>query len=169
MDETLEALIAELAPALAAAFLAVMQSLRRGINYDALVQALQAGDTEAAIAALNVDRGAFSRYVMEKQSQFVQAGEVTSDELTKDRKQAMAKAVPRDPVVRAPAPMPDVPAAPAGTPPPTNPPITVTAPGGGDLNFRFDMTNPRAEQKIRTEAATRVVGYVDEQVQTPRS
>lgn len=35
--------------------------------------------------------------------------------------------------------------------------------------FRFDMTNPRAENKIRTEAITRVVGYTTEQIDMARS
>jgi hypothetical protein len=170
VNETLDALIAELAPALAAAFLAAIKALRSRIDYEALVIALQARDIEAAIAALNIERGAFNRYVMERQSGFVQAGEIVSSELTKERKSALAKVDRSAPVVRSPVLTPPEPvgAGPFEPPPPPPASLTLPAPGGGNIVFSFEMTNPRAEQRIRDEAAARVAGYTEEQIATAR-
>ncbi|WP_395326932.1 hypothetical protein WBP06_09465 [Novosphingobium sp. BL-8H] len=173
MDETIDNLLAALAPALAAAFLAAIRNLRGGIDYDALIVALRAGDVDAAIAALNIDRGAFSKYMLERQSAFEQAGSEIAAELTKQRAAALPKVDRSAPSIRSPILTPPEPeAAPIGpsgpiAPAPPSPP-TLSAPGGGNVVFRFDMTNPRAEAKIRTEAATRVAGYVDEQVEAAR-
>lgn len=170
MNDDLQALIDKLEPALAVAFLAAIALLRSGINFAALVEALRAGNIEAALDALNIDRGAFTGYVIERQSAFAQAGGAVSEALTKDRIAAF-RVRDREPSVRGPE-LPPTEIEPAGPssplrPPPPAPPM-LAAPGGGELFFRFDMTNPRAEARIRTEAASRVVGYVDEQIEIAR-
>lgn len=171
MNDDLQSLIDELEPALAAAFLAAIAILRSGINFPLLVAALREGDIETAIDALNIERGAFTVYVMEKQSGFAKAGEKTAELLTESRARARPKRDTSYPALRSPVLTP--PADPDATgpsgpgEPPRNPP-TLDAPGGGKIVFRFDMTNPRAEQKIRTEAAARVTGYVEEQIETAR-
>ena len=170
MNDDLLDLIDKLEPALAIVFLAAIASLRAGINYPLLLTALRNGDLDAALYALNIDRGAFGQYVIERQSAFAQAGAVVSEALTKDRI-AFFKLRDREPSIRSPAlpPAELEPVGPSGplTPAPPAPP-TLTAPGGGSITFRFDMTNPRAEARIRTEAAARVAGYVDEQIETAR-
>lgn len=167
----LDDLIDALAPALAAAFRAVIALLRKDVDYDALVIALRVGDIDAAIDALNIEPAAFNEYVAERQSGYTQAGSTVSEALTKDRATAMAKLDRSAPALRSPILTPPelAPPAPSGptTPPPPEP-ITIAAPGGGNITFRFDMTNPRAETKIRTEAAARVAGYVDEQIESAR-
>ncbi|WPZ05658.1 structural protein [Pelagerythrobacter marinus] len=171
MNDDLQSLIDELEPALAAAFLAAIAILRSGINFPLLVAALREGDIETAIDALNIERGAFTVYVMEKQNGFAKAGEKTAELLTESRARARPKRDTSYPALRSPVLTP--PADPDATgpsgpgEPPRNPP-TLDAPGGGKVIFRFDMTNPRAEQKIRTEAAARVAGYVEEQIETAR-
>ncbi len=190
MSDDEDSLIEELGAALAAIVLAAFMLLRSGINYAALVEALRNRDTDAAIEALNIDRGAFSPYLLERQSAFAKAGTMVSDGLAKDRNALLKVREPevrqprrRDPEARAPgafappaappAPPPSPPvAAPSapgsgGPPSPPSPPV-LQAPGGGEIVFRFDMTNPRAETRIRTEAASRVAGYVDEQVEAAR-
>lgn len=160
MDETLDALLASLAPPLAAAFVAAINILRNGVDYNALVAALRANDIDAAIDALNIEPGAFSRYVIERQSAFTEAGTAASDQLTKQRAAAMPKVDRSAPALRSPVLTPP--------PPPPSDGITLPAAGGGSITFRFDMTNPRAEARIRREAASRVAGYVDEQIETAR-
>ena len=85
MNDDLQDLIDQLEPALAAAFIAAIAFLRAGINFPALLSALRDNNIDAAIDALNIDRGAFSEYALERQSGFAKAGAVTSDALTKDR------------------------------------------------------------------------------------
>lgn len=171
MDETIEALLAALGPALAAAFLAAIRVLRDGIDYQALIIALRSGDVDAAIEALNIEPAAFSRYVLERQSAFEEAGTAVSAELTKERKAAMPKVDTPPPALRSPVLTPPVavlePSGPVFTPPPVET-ITLPAPAWGAITFRFDMVNPRAETRIRTEAAARVAGYVEEQIETAR-
>lgn len=156
MSDELDKLIATLEPALAAAFITAIGILRSGINFPALLAALRASNVDAAIAALNIDRAAFNAYVFERQAAFGRAGEVVAEAITKSRI-AFFKRADREPVLRGPI-IPPLPPAPP----------TLDAPGGGRIIFRFDMTNPRAEARIRTEAAARVVGYVDEQIETAR-
>lgn len=165
MEDDVDSLIDKLAPALAAVFLAAISLLRRGIDFAALVDALRSGDIEAAIAALNIDRGAFSGYVMERQSAFAYAGAAVSEGMTRDRTAFFKEA--ELPEVRAPRSRP-APAGPSGpiAPPPSAP--AMDGPPPTNIQFRFDMTNPRAEARIRTEAASRVAGYVDEQIDTAR-
>lgn len=155
----LDALIETLEPRLRDAFRRAILVLRDGIDTEALIEALRDRNIDAAIAALNVEPGAFSGYAIERQVAFAEAGAVASQQLTKSRAKALPKRDATDPALRSPVltPPPDAPA-----------PPTLTAPGGGRIEFRFDMTNPRAEQKIRTEAAARVAGYVEEQIETAR-
>lgn len=191
MSKDLTDLIDSLEPALAVAFMAAITLLRTGINYAALLDALRRGDIDAALDALNIDRGAFGQYVLERQAAFSRAGTAAAETLTKDRigffKEAKGpegrKPGRTPPTGRAPGGLADpvpaprttdlpAPAAPAppgsGSPPAPPPPLTLPAPGGGQIVFRFDMTNPRAENLIRTEAAARVAGYVEEQIETAR-
>lgn len=160
MNKDLLSLIDALEPRLRDAFLRAIDTLRRGIDYDALEAALRAQDVDAAIRALNVDRATFSGYMLERQAGFAESGEFASQMLTKSRQAAIPK---RDetklPSITSPL-----------IPPPADPPKppTLPAPGGGSVIFRFDMTNPRAEARIRTEAASRIAGYVDEQIDTAR-
>lgn len=167
MSDELQDLIDSLEPALAAVFLAAIALLRSGINYAALLAALRAGDGDAALDALNIDRGVFSAYAMERQSGFGQAGAVEAQTLTRQR--AVAFRAPRVPSLRGPAVPDDAePAGPIGpgrTPPPA---LSLDGPQPTNIVFRFDMTNPRAEARIRGEAATRITGYIDEQVETAR-
>lgn len=162
LDELLD-LIALLEPRLRDAFRAAIAALRSGIDLESLESALKAGNLEAAMDALNIERGAFGGYVIERQSAFDQVGTVVSQGLTKSR--AAAFKAPAPPSLRGPAlPEPSGPTA----PPPVPPTLTLDGPEPTRLIFRFDMTNPRAENRIRTEAATRVAGYVDEQIETAR-
>jgi len=59
---TLDQLLAQLSPALRAAFLQAMEELRAGVDVKALTDALRRNDIEAAIAALNIEPAAFSAY-----------------------------------------------------------------------------------------------------------
>lgn len=165
MNDELQSLIDGLETALAAAFLAAIAALRAGVNFPALIAALRARDIEAAISALNIERAAFSGYVVERQSAFGQVGAAVAEAVTKERI-AFFKREDREPSLRSPVVDPAGPSGPI-TPAPPLPP-TLAAPGGGNLIFRFDMTNPRAENRIRTEAAARVTGYTEEQVETAR-
>jgi hypothetical protein len=196
MTEELNDLISGLEASLAAIFLAAILLWRTGIDYLALVAALRDRDVEGALYALHIDRDVFSDYSLERQSAFAKVGAVEADALTKDKTaffkkrdretrtlpglpggapQPTARAPdfepPRTPAPVRPTSAPAAPTAPAPTvPPTTRPPAppTLAAPGGGSIMFRFDMTNPRAETKIRTEAAARITGYVAEQIETAR-
>lgn len=165
MNDELESLIEALGATLAAVFMAAIASLRAGINFQALIVALRENDIDAAIDALNIERSVFSGYVVERQSAFSQAGEVSSQTLTKKR--AAAFRAPRQPSLRGPV-AELAPAGPSGPARPTPPALSFDGPEPTNIVFRFDMTNPRAEAKIRTEAAARVSGYVEEQIATAR-
>ncbi len=121
-QQAINALIDRLEPELRAAFRAAMADLRAGIDYIALLRALEQYDIDAAIAALNVEPAVFNRYVAAQTNIFVRSGEIVAS------------------FIRMPA----------------------------DIGIRFDMTNPRAEQRIREHAASRVVGYTQEQIETAR-
>lgn len=159
MTAELQALIDKLEPRLRDAFRQAMIALREGIDFLRLEIALRAGDIDAAIDALNIERAAFSGYILEKQIGFAEAGTFASQEITKTRDALPKRDTTKLPSITSPI-----------LPPPADPPSppTLAAPGGGDVVFRFDMTNPRAEQRIRTEAAERVSGYTAEQVETAR-
>lgn len=163
MSDELDDLIETLEPALAAAFLAAIALLRSGIDYQGLLAALRVGDIDGAIDALNIDRGAFTGYAIERQAGFAKAGAIESTTLTKQR--AAAFKAPPAPSLRGPEVEP---AGPGRTPPPAPPALSLDGPQPTNIVFRFDMTNPRAEAQIRGEAATRIAGYVDEQVETAR-
>jgi hypothetical protein len=166
MTDELRALIDQLAPALAAAFTAAIIMLRAGIDYARLLAALKAGDIDAALDALNIDRAPFSGYVLERQSAFARAGAEVSRFVT-DQKVAFLRDT--SPEARAPSRAPvAAPAGPSRPNPPAPPSPSLDGPQPTNIMFRFDMTNPRAESRIRTEAASRVTGYVDEQVETAR-
>lgn len=157
MEKELLALIEALEPRLRDAFLAAIGAMRQRIDFSSLAAALRNGDMDAAVDALNIDRGSFNGYALERQSAFVQAGEVAATDLTRQRKRAMAKRSTPEPSIQGPTVPPDLPQ-----------PPTLAAPGGGSITFSFGMTNPRAEARIRTEAAARVAGYVAEQIETAR-
>lgn len=165
MNIDLLALIELLEPRLREVFKEAIFALRRGIDFPALEAALLAGDIDAAIDALNIEPGAFSEYAMERQAGFAKAGAVVSEAVTKDRI-AYFRRTP-DPFIRSPALEPE-PLGPGRTLPPSPPSLSLDGPEPTNIVFRFDMTNPRAEAKIRTEAAARVAGYVEEQIETAR-
>ncbi|ALJ12636.1 structural protein [Sphingopyxis macrogoltabida] len=159
MNDELQSLIDKLEPRLRDAFLAAIRDLRNGIDMPALEAALRAGDIDRAVAALNIENSAFSSYLIERQAGYADAGAAVSEQITK-RRAALPKRETTDlPSISSPLIPP--------TDEPPHPP-TLAAPGGGNVNFRFDMSNPRAAEKIRSEAASRVVGYVSEQVDTAR-
>lgn len=166
MNETLQSLIDALEPRLREAFIEAIAMLRRGINFQALEAALRAGDIDAAIDALNIEPGAFSEYVLERQSGFAKAGAAVSEAVTKDRV-AYFRREGRDASIRGPVLEPEA-MGPGRTPPPSPPALSLDGPEPTNIIFRFDMTNPRAEAKIRTEAAARVAGYVEEQIEAAR-
>lgn len=192
LNDELDTLIGELEASLAAVFLAAILVWRTSIDYALLITALRARDIDAAIYALHLERGAFSGYALERQSAFAKVGVVEAKTLTEDRAAFYRKRgdaplpglpgsplpvargliyePPRTPARVAPVTQPLAqpvagPAVPPRTPP-TGP--TLSAPGGGRIEFIFDAVNPRAEAKIRTEAGTRITGYVDEQIETAR-
>ncbi|MEC3912179.1 hypothetical protein U5A82_17370 [Sphingobium sp. CR2-8] len=166
MSDDLQALVDQLEPLLAAVFIAAIATLRAGIDYPRLLIALRTGDIDAAIDALNIESGVFSGYVLERQAAFAKAGAVVSEAVTKDRV-AFFRRETRDPSIRGPVLEPEA-RGPDRTPPPAPPSLSLDGPTPTNIVFRFDMQNPRAENRIRSEAATRVAGYVDEQVETAR-
>lgn len=134
-SQIIQRLIAKLEPALRDAFYAVMEELRNGIDQRALVAALERGDIEAAIAALNIERAAFNEYLTVKTAGYAQAGIASGAYVQGALNRALA-AIP-------------------GTP-------------ESPIQFRFDMSNPRAERWIREQAGERITGYVQEQIETAR-
>lgn len=76
LPKALEDLIAQLEPALANAFLDAIQSMRDGVDMQALIDALERGDIEAAIKALDITPADFNRYTIERMSAFTAAGEL---------------------------------------------------------------------------------------------
>lgn len=74
----LDDILARLDPHIREAFMAAMQDLRDGVEYEALIDALERHDIEAAIDALGFDEGAFSRYVSATQGVYLEAGVATS-------------------------------------------------------------------------------------------
>lgn len=164
MSDDLQELIDQLEPALAAIFISAIALLRSGINYTQLVAALKEGDIDAAIDALNIDRGAFSAYAIERQSAFARAGSVVSEVTTKDRI-AFFRRDTKEPSLHSPPLGPDAFMPPR---PPAPPAMSLDGPEPTHIQFRFDLTNPRAELRIRTEAATRITGYVEEQIEAAR-
>lgn len=74
LSRALAELIAKLEPELAGAFLDAMADLTAGMDFAALQAALERGDIEAAIRALNIEPGAFSQYVSARTTAYSQAG-----------------------------------------------------------------------------------------------
>lgn len=120
----LDRLIAKLEPQLRDAFRAAMQDLRDGVDYRALVAALEAGDIERAITALDIEPAVFNQYLNQRVLAYSEFGQLASSLI---------------PTAHAAA-----------------------------AQFRFDMTNPRAEGAIREHAASSIVGYTQEQVDIAR-
>ena len=56
------ALIARLKPEVRRAFMQAIQDLRNGIDFPALLRALEANDVAAAVAAMNIEPAAFHAY-----------------------------------------------------------------------------------------------------------
>lgn len=70
-------LIRRLEPDLQAAFAAAVADLRAGVNMQALLAALQAGNIEAAVLALNIEPAAFQRYAAVKTLAYQEGGAAT--------------------------------------------------------------------------------------------
>ena len=76
---TLDQLINQLEPDLAAVFKAAMEDLRNGIDRAALIDALERNDIESAIRALNIEPAVFNQYAQVRASQYAAfGGAVTS-------------------------------------------------------------------------------------------
>lgn len=76
--QAIRALIDRLEPSLRDAFEAAVGELYAGIQWQALLSALEAGNTEAAVAALNIDPGAFQRFATVKGAAFTEGGAVAA-------------------------------------------------------------------------------------------
>lgn len=70
-------LIRKLEPDLRDAFDAAVKDLRDGVNFPALLDALQAGDVERAVLALNIEPAAFQRYATVKTAAYAEGGATT--------------------------------------------------------------------------------------------
>lgn len=68
------ALIQRLTPELAAAFQAAVADLRNGVDWAALIEALEAQDVLGAVAAMNIEPSAMYGYGAAKQSAYAEAG-----------------------------------------------------------------------------------------------
>lgn len=79
--QRLEALIAKLEPALAAAFREAMQEWRNGVNRPALIRALERGDVDAAIAALNIEPAVFNQYIATRTAAYAEAGQLIASSI----------------------------------------------------------------------------------------
>lgn len=72
--QRLRELIARLEPVLARAFREAMQDLRDGVDYSALVSALERNDVESAVAALNIESSVFNEFARAKTETYSAAG-----------------------------------------------------------------------------------------------
>lgn len=70
-------LIAELSPRIRSAFMASVTDLQAGVNWPALIAALEQFNTEAAIAALNIDPAAWQEYSQTMTAAYAQSGAST--------------------------------------------------------------------------------------------
>lgn len=70
-------LLRELEPRVRRAFLASVDDLRSSVNWSALIDALEQSNTQAAIAALNIDAAAFQEYVTAATAAYAEAGAAT--------------------------------------------------------------------------------------------
>lgn len=67
-------LIAQLSPEIRRAFMASVTDLQAGVNWPALITALEQFNTEAAIAALNIDPAAWQEYSQTMTAAYAQSG-----------------------------------------------------------------------------------------------
>lgn len=74
----IDELISRLEPELRRAFERAMQDLRDGVDYRALLRALEAGDIDAAMRALNIDKSVFNQYLLTQQLIYMSAGQITA-------------------------------------------------------------------------------------------
>lgn len=74
MNKKLRALLKAQGPILERAFIAAIEDLRDGINFAALITALEMGDIEAALAALDIDFGAFAPFLQASNTAYAAAG-----------------------------------------------------------------------------------------------
>lgn len=140
----IKALINKLEPQLRDSFLEAMRDWQNNIDYSALVDALERLDIEGAIAALHIDPAVFNKYDLVMQTAYISAGTVTSTYINKSYAQAserISAAVARG---------------------------MFLTPGteGSSVQFRFNASNPRAEQWIREYSSVRITGYTQEQIGT---
>lgn len=70
-------LIRRLEPDLRAAFEAAIADLRAGVDFRALITALQTGNIEAAVLALNIEPAVFQRYAALKTTAYAEGGAAT--------------------------------------------------------------------------------------------
>mgnify|MGYP005863127173 CR=1 FL=1 len=72
-----ETLLARFEPDIQRAFRAALADLREGVNFRALTDALEAGNIQSAIDALNIEPAAFQRYAVAKTEAYRQSGAAT--------------------------------------------------------------------------------------------
>lgn len=75
------ALVAKLEPILRDAFLASVNALRGGVDFAAVVAALEARDIEGAIDAMNIERDAFFAYGEAKRSAYAESGSLAAQHI----------------------------------------------------------------------------------------
>jgi hypothetical protein len=140
----IKALINKLEPQLREAFLEAMRDWRNNVDYKTLVDALERLDLQGAIDALHIDPAVFNKYALVMQTAYVSAGSVTSTYINKAYARTstrLAAAVAR-----------------GGFLTPGN--------EGASVQFRFNASNPRAEQWLREYSSIRITGYTEEQIST---
>lgn len=74
-------LIAEFEPRMHRAFLASVTDLQAGVDWPALLAALEAGNIEGAIAALNISEAAFAEYSSTMSTAYAKAGASTAAQI----------------------------------------------------------------------------------------
>ncbi|MDZ7906189.1 MAG: hypothetical protein U5N55_10750 [Cypionkella sp.] len=77
-------LIGKLEPVLQRAFLAAMQEVRRGLDWKALIAALERRDVDAAVDALNIEPAAFDAYRQEAARAYAQGGATEAARIAND-------------------------------------------------------------------------------------
>ncbi len=117
-------LLAKHEPAVRDAFMRAVVDLHAGVDWPALLVALESGSTYSAVQALNISEGAFNEYSQVLTSVFLESGIATAS--------------------------------------------TIVATKQASVGLRFNLLNPSAEKWVRENVATRVVGYVQEQIETTR-
>ena len=140
----IKALINKLEPQLREAFLEAMRDWRDNVDYKTLVDALERMDLQGAIDALHIDPAVFNKYALVMQTAYVSAGITTSTYINKAYARTstrLSAAVAR-----------------GGFLTPGN--------EGASVQFRFNASNPRAEQWLREYSSIRITGYTEEQIST---